>query len=86
MATITYYVAMKIIQGDYGDVYASDAVECRSSAEAVRLAHRYAREALGAIAFSRSGDPALGEFEPAVILAKLGELPSDAMGLMDMAA
>ncbi len=28
----------------------------------------------GAIAFSRTGDPAIGEFEDAVILARLGEV------------
>lgn len=30
-----------------------------------------------AVAFSRTSDPDLGEFEPAVILAKYGELPGD---------
>jgi hypothetical protein len=30
--------------------------------------------ALGAIAFSRTGDPALGDFEDAVILKTVGEV------------
>jgi hypothetical protein len=31
----------------------------------------------GAVAFSRSGDPTLGEFEDAVILKTFGEVPED---------
>jgi len=31
----------------------------------------------GAIAFARTGDPALGEFRPAVILARYGEMPDE---------
>jgi hypothetical protein len=31
----------------------------------------------GAVAFSRSGDPNLGEFEDAVILKAFGEVPED---------
>ena len=31
----------------------------------------------GAIAFSRSGDPSLGDFEDAVVLARYGETPDD---------
>jgi hypothetical protein len=31
----------------------------------------------GAVAFSRSGDPNLGEFEDAVILQTFGDVPED---------
>jgi hypothetical protein len=31
----------------------------------------------GAVAFSRSGDPNIGEFEDAVILKAFGEVPDD---------
>ena len=31
----------------------------------------------GAIAFRRTGDPALGDFEDAVILGRYGETPED---------
>ena len=34
----------------------------------------------GAIAFSRAGDPDIGEFDDAVILAKFGEVPDDPAG------
>lgn len=33
----------------------------------------------GAIAFQRTGDPQLGEFEDAVILGQYGEVPADLM-------
>jgi hypothetical protein len=32
---------------------------------------------VGAIAFSRTGDPNVGEFEDAVILKAFGEVPDD---------
>jgi hypothetical protein len=32
---------------------------------------------VGAVAFSRSGDPNLGEFQAAVILKTFGEVPDD---------
>lgn len=39
---------------------------------AVGRAAALAQKHAGAIAFSRTGDPGLGEFEPAVILARYG--------------
>jgi hypothetical protein len=37
----------------------------------------------GAIAFSRTGDPAIGEFEDAVILGRYGDVPDDLSVLME---
>jgi hypothetical protein len=34
----------------------------------------------GAIAFSRTGDPALGDFEDAVVLKRVGEVDAGAVG------
>lgn len=31
----------------------------------------------GAVAFSRSGDPKTGEFEPAEVLRRFGEVPAE---------
>jgi hypothetical protein len=36
----------------------------------------------GEVAFSRSGDPSTGEFEPAVVIASFGNLPSDIADMM----
>jgi hypothetical protein len=35
----------------------------------------------GAVAFSRRGDPDVGEFEDAVILKAFGEVPDDLLGI-----
>jgi hypothetical protein len=36
---------------------------------------------IGAVAFSRSGDPMLGEFGDAQLLRKFGQVPEDLSGL-----
>jgi hypothetical protein len=78
MGTVTYYVALafKKAEDDGGDIVACDPREARSSEQAIRMAASLAKEQghCGAIAFSRTGDPALGEFEDAVILKTVGEV------------
>jgi hypothetical protein len=60
MASITYYVALAFMRSEGGDI-----VACEPKEHAVQ-----------AIAFSRTGDPALGDFEDAVILKAVGEVDS----------
>ena len=36
---------------------------------------------VGAVAYSRSGDPGIGRFEDALILARYGETPDDILGM-----
>ena len=78
MAAVTYYVALafKKAEDDGGDIVACDPREARSSEQAIRMAASLALEGghCGAIAFSRTGDPALGEFEDALILETIGEV------------
>ena len=78
MATVTYYVALafKRSEDDGGDIVACDPKEARSSEQAIRTRGLLGREEghCGAIAFSRTGDPALGDFEDAVILKTVGEV------------
>jgi hypothetical protein len=78
MAAVTYYVALafKKAEDDGGDIVACDPREARSSQQAIRMGASLAVEEghCGAIAFSRTGDPALGEFEDAVILKTVGEV------------
>lgn len=82
MPAITYFVALPIVIGEDGELFAGEGVECRTAQEAARRASVLATTNAGAVAFSRSGDPASGEFEPAVVLARFGELPSDLADLM----
>ena len=79
MADITYYVAMPFLQDDSGEVVAGAAEECQSAATALRRAEILSRAAghIGAVAFSRSGDPMMGEFSDAKLLKAYGNVPTD---------
>jgi hypothetical protein len=78
MTTMTYYVvlAFKRSEDDGGEIVACDPKEARSAEQAIRMATSLAAKEghCGAIAFSRTGDPALGDFEDAVILKTIGEV------------
>ena len=76
MANVTYYVALAFMLSEDGDMVACDPKEARSADQAIRMAKSFAATAphCGAIAFSRTGDPALGEFEDAVVLKAVGEV------------
>jgi hypothetical protein len=79
MADITYYVAMPFLQDDGGEVVAGAAEECQSATTALRRAEILSRATghVGAIAFSRSGDPMMGEFSDAKLLRAYGNVPTD---------
>jgi hypothetical protein len=83
MADVTYYVAMPFLQDDSGLPIAGSAEECQSSTTALRRAEILSRTTghIGAIAFSRTGDPMIGEFRDARLLQKFGEVPDDLSGL-----
>jgi hypothetical protein len=73
MASITYYVALPFSRGEDGDIVAGTARECSSPTNAIHTARRFAAGGAGAIAFSRTGDPATGEFSDAIVLQSFGE-------------
>lgn len=79
MADVTYYVAMPFLQDDSGTVVAGTAEECQSATTALRRAEILSRTAghIGAVAFSRSGDPMMGEFSDAKLLRAYGNVPGD---------
>jgi hypothetical protein len=83
MADVTYYVALPFLQDDAGLPVAGAAEECQNSSAALRRAEILSRAAgsIGAIAFSRSGDPMIGEFGDAQLLGKFGNVPDDLIGL-----
>jgi hypothetical protein len=70
----TYRVARIFGIGDNGPEL-REAVECTSANAAVRSAERIARAEghIGAVAFSRTGDPVSGEFADAVLLKHLAK-------------
>ena len=64
MAAMTYYVVLAFRRSkENGDIVAGDPKEARSADQAIRMAGSLAvvEGHCGAIAFSRTGDPALGD-------------------------
>ena len=82
MADVTYYVALPFTAADDGAA-PGEAAECQSAQAAIRRAEQLSRVAgnIGAVAFSRTGDPAVGEFSDAVVLKAFGDVPNDLSGL-----
>jgi hypothetical protein len=78
MPDVTYFVAMPFVAADDGAA-PGEAVECTSAAAAITRAEALSWKEghVGAVAFSRTGDPSTGEFKDAVVLRSFGEVPSD---------
>jgi hypothetical protein len=83
MADVTYYVALPFFEDDTGVPIAGAAEECHSSTAARRRAEILSRSegSIGALAFSRTGDPMIGEFNEARLLQKFGSVPDDLSAL-----
>ena len=83
MADVTYYVALPFLQDDSGSPAAGAAEECQSPSGAIRRAEVLSRApgSVGAVAFSRTGDPMAGEFSDAKLIRKFGEVPDDLSAL-----
>ena len=83
MADITYYVALPFTHDDSGSLAPGAAEECQSASGAIRRAEVLSRApgSIGALAFSRTGDPMIGEFGDAEVIRAFGEVPSDLSGL-----
>ncbi len=77
MPNVTYYVALAFAPGEDGTPAPKEGVECPSARAAVARAKSISAVEGGAVAFSRSGDPEVGEFAPAEILGRFGEVPDD---------
>jgi hypothetical protein len=79
MADLTYYVALPFLHDDAGSLIPGAAEECQSPTTALRRAEILSRAPshVGAVAFSRSGDPMAGEFSDAKLLKKFGDVPDD---------
>jgi hypothetical protein len=79
MSNITYYVSLGFVRNEEGELVALDPVESQTSSVAVAKARSLASKNAGAIAFSRTGDPNIGEFTDAVVLWQGGEVPADVL-------
>ena len=76
---MTYHVVVAFDRDAEGDLKPGEAKEVMSSIVAERRARALALEHAGALAFSRTGNPATGEFQDAVILARFGEVDLDSL-------
>lgn len=83
MPDISYYVALPFSTDDDGSVVAGTAEEFQSASTAIRRAETLSRTAgaIGAVAFTRSGDPMTGDFKDAMILKSFGNVPADLSAL-----
>ena len=80
MANVTYYVVISFIRDeDSGELIGEKPIEMPSGAAATARARSLAATKAGAVAFSRTGNPELGEFGDAVVLFRAGEVPDDAI-------
>ena len=82
MADVTYYVALPFVVADDG-VAPGEPVECFNPNAAVMRAEALSRKEghVGAVAFSRTGDPATGDFSDAKVIRKFGNVPDDLSAL-----
>jgi hypothetical protein len=82
MADVTYYVALPFVMSDDGPA-PRDGIECTSARAAIMRAETLLRidGNIGAVAFSRTGDLALGDFGDAVLRRAFGEVPLDLSAL-----
>ena len=78
VAEVTYFVALPFVAADDG-VASGDPVECFNPVSVVMRAEALARIEghVGAVAFSRTGDPATGDFSDAKVIKKFGHVPDD---------
>jgi hypothetical protein len=78
MAEVTYYVALPFVAIDDG-IAAGEPMECFNPVAVVTRAEALSRKEghVGAVAFSRTGDPATGDFHDATVLRTFGNVPED---------
>ena len=78
MAEVTYYVALPFVATDEG-IAAGEPTECFNPLAVIMRAEALSRKEghVGAVAFSRTGDPATSNFSDAKVLKKFGKVPDD---------
>ena len=79
---MTYYVALPFVASDDG-VAAGEPAECFNPVAVVMRAEALSRKEghVGAVAFSRTGDPATGDFSDAKVIREFGDVPDDLSAL-----
>jgi hypothetical protein len=78
MPQVTYFVALPFVAADDG-IAAGEPTECFNPTTVVMRAETLSRKPghVDAVAFSRTGDPATGDFGDAKVIKTFGEVPDD---------
>jgi hypothetical protein len=76
---VTYFVAVQFDRNKMGELKPGEPKEFQSAAAAEKAARSMAIGHAGVVAFSRAGDPSIGEFQDAVVLVQFGEVDLDAL-------
>ena len=77
---LTYFAVIPFARDVDGNFIAEAAIEVRSADEARSAASRMEGQGKGAIAFAKTGDPQLGQWDDAVILGRYGDVPDNLAG------
>ena len=78
MTEVTYFVALPLVATDDGTA-ADEPIECFNPTAIVMRAEAPSRKPghVGAVAFSRTGNPTTGDFGDARVIKKFGESADD---------
>lgn len=74
---ITYYVVQGFVRGKNGYPIPEESREVPNARYARALCERLMADRMAAVAFSRSGDPATGEWQDAEIICRLGAVSDE---------
>lgn len=74
---ITYFAVLPFSRTQDGDFLAEAAIEVRNADQARSTARQMAGTDRGAVAFSKTGNPQIGEWDDAVVLGRYGDVPDD---------
>lgn len=77
MAQETLYVVQPFVRDEDGNLIPETPIAEKSVASAKERARRLMGIRAGVIAYSRTGDIDVGEYEDAVVIAKYGEVPEN---------
>jgi len=82
---LTYYVVQTYtaVKGRKAGISSDGPIEARDREHALRLFERYKGIRAGVVAFHRTGSPATGEWEDAVIIARHGLVAPEVDAMID---
>lgn len=79
MSIETVHVVQSFSVNEFSEYGADEPRSFKNEAQACERAKRIFEAGKPVIAFSRSGDPKIGEYGEPVILIKLGEIPAEVL-------